>query len=187
MTKFFRLIADSEATDRWYLKAPINSLGKEVDPRLFTEGKAFLLKENLTIPIRQNGRKVEFNFGAFDMIVTPAKLNAKLVEVAGVSIQRIPACIESVSQEFEILNVLDKVNCIDESASRFVKWTVADGRPEKIGQYRMISPLRINGDAAEGRHLFRVNEWPIALIASESIKNLLAEQVTSGVQFEAVN
>src|SRR5262245_1410206 len=35
---FYRLLADPAATSRWYLMSPRDSAGREIDPRIFTQG-----------------------------------------------------------------------------------------------------------------------------------------------------
>jgi len=186
--KFYSLDADPSAISRWYLRAPIDSKGNEIDPRIFTRGELVFTKDdNLIINLRRKGVPVDFNFCDFDMIVTPANLNADLAKMIGNVVQRIPVKIESSDRDFEILNVADLVECVDESASTFTKWTHADGRPDKVGQYRMFTRLCIDGEAAAGHHLFRVREWPIALIASESVKLMFESRGVSGIRFDPVN
>ncbi len=185
--KLFRLLADPNATTRWHLRAPVNAVGNEVDSRLFTQGTAAAPNLQLTIPLRRRGDQVDFNFGDFDMVVTPAALNAELEKLSGLAIQRIPVVIESSDRKFEILNVVDQVRCIDEAHSQFTRWTAADGRSDRTGEYRMITRLRLDDQAASGHHLFRVAEWPVALIASEQVKALLENRETTGLMFEPVN
>lgn len=187
MTMFYRLLADPKAVKRWYLKAPLDASGNELDARVFTQGLRYLGALPLMIPLRRYGDLVDFNFGDFDMVVTPAKINAEIERQLGPQVQRISVEIESGNKDFEILNVLDVVRCIDKQSSEFTIWTENDGRPDKTGQFRMITQLRIDANAAEGHCLFRIAEWPITLIASEDIKKILESNVTTGVAFEPVN
>lgn len=188
LVKFYRLLADPAAVSRWYLKAPIDSSGNEVDSRVFTQGvPATTQLEGLIIPLRRKGTMIDFNFCDFDMVVTPAVLNAELAGLVGGGIQRIPVNVSSCDRDFEILNVIDLVDCVDEAASVFTKWTHEDGRPDKVGQYRMFARLCISAEAAAGHHLFRVREWPIALIASESVKLMFESRGVSGIRFDPVN
>lgn len=184
--KFYRLLSDPAATSRWYLKAPIDASGDAVDPRMFTQGVPVSSQPPLKLPIRRSGDVVGFNFCDFDMVVTPTAVNAGLEALVGSAIQRIPVIIDA-DHEFEILNVCELVPCIDESRSLFTKWTDADGRPEKSGQYRMITKLKIDPTFAVGRHIFRVAGWPIALIVSEEVKNLLEDRKLSGLRYEQVD
>lgn len=184
--KFFRLTADPSAISRWYLGGPIDASGTAVDPRSFTQGVRTTSSAALTIPLRRQGEQIDFNFGDFDMIVTPAELNAELGDLVGETIQRIPVRIGECDGKFEILNVLDLVDCFDEAASQFTRWIDADGRSDKLGEYRMITRLRIDAAAASGHHLFRLRAWPIALIGSKTVKDMLQHRRVSGLKFDPV-
>lgn len=184
---FYEILADPDATTRWYLKSPLDPSGNEVDPRLFTQGVPVGSQPLLELPLRRNGDEVGFNFCDFDMVVTPAVLNAELETLVGTAIQRIPVMVEGRRDEFEILNICELVPCLDESRSLFTKWSDADGRPEKIGQFRMIAKLKIDPVVAECHQIFRVAGWPIALIVSEKVKNLFEARKVSGIRYERVD
>jgi len=49
-------------------------------------------------------------------------------------------------------------------------WKPEDGRPEKVGSYRVIDDLRIDPSKVQGAHLFRPWGWLVALIVSEELK-----------------
>lgn len=184
---FYRLLADPTATSRWYLKSPIDPSGNEVDPRSFTQGVPVGSQPSLRLPLRRSGDEVGFNLCDFDMVVTPASINAELEALVGPAIQRVPVKVEAPSAEYEILNVCELVSCFDESRSLFTKWTDTDGRPEKVGQLRMVIKLKIDPLLADGHHLFRVAGWPIALIASQEVKRLFESMNLSGLKYERVD
>lgn len=186
ITKFYCIDVDPSATSRWYLKAPVDPSGIEIDPRIFTRGLPVASFPCLSIPLRRKGDIVDFNFCDFDMVVVSAELNTELAALVGETIQRIPVRIDGCDRQFEILNVTDLVECVDEAASTFMKWTEADGRPDKVGQYRMFTKLRIDPHIASEHHFFRVSGWPIALIASEQVKNLFEARNILGVKFDLV-
>lgn len=184
---YYRIIVDPKATDRWYLGAPVDSRGNEVDPRLFTQGVEVGGKGPFRILTRKSGRQVEFNFADFDMPVVNRRLILAFRRWSGSSIQIFEAGIEGVPEgEFFIVNTCDLVDCIDESSSQYLRWTSADGRPEKVGQYRMITNLRIDRMKASGHHFFRIAGWPIALVVSSELKAELELQGITGVSFARV-
>lgn len=185
--KYYELLADPAAFPRWYLKSPIDPSGKEVDPRLFTQGAPVGSLPALRLPLRRSGPEVDFNFCDFDMVVTPAKFNVELEALVGPAIQRVPVAIDAHASDFEILNVCELVPCLDESRSLFTKWTDQDGRPDKVGQIRMVAKLKIDPSIVLGHHLFRVAGWPIALIASQEVKSLFESRNLSGLRFEEVD
>ncbi len=184
---YYELLTDPEATSRWYLKSPVDSEGHEIDPRLFTQGLRVDHQPSLAVPLRRQGNPLDFNFCDFDMIISPASLNEAIESVAKNAIQRIPVTADNRENEFEILNICNLIDCVDESRSLLTKWTVADGRPEKAGQFRMIANLKINPAAASGHDIFRVAGWPIAVVVSEKIKTIFEERNVSGLKYERVD
>ena len=83
-----------------------------------------------------------------------------------------------------ILNVVNLVKCLNEDQSSFTKWTEEDGRPDRIGDYRMVTKLRIDPKAAAGNRLFRVRGWEIALIVNDRVKDCIEGFSESGVTFQ---
>ena len=185
-TKFYRLLADPDMSSRWYIKSPLDPAGNEIDPRLFTQGIRVRPQLPLILPLRRKGDRVGFNFCDFDMVVTPTYINAQLEALVGSAIQRIPVTVDAIRDEFEILNVCELIQCVDEKRSTLTKWTEADARSEKTGQYRMITKLAVDSVSARGHHIFRVAGWPIALIASEDAKALFEAEQLSGLKYEPV-
>jgi hypothetical protein len=184
---FYRVLPDPDAFPRWYLGAPVDSLGRDVDPRLFTSGVPVASLPALYLPLRRTGPSVAFNFCDFDMVVTPKKLNAKLEAIVGPAIQRIPVLVQGTDTEFEILNVCELVTCLDHSRSLTTIWMGAESPAEKIGHIRMVARLKIEPHAASGHDVFRVAQWPIALIVSERVKWFLESEIATGIKFEQVD
>jgi hypothetical protein len=183
---FYELIA--YGLTRWFLGPPYDPAGNEVDPRIFTDGVPVSVHSSLTIPVRELGDKVDFNFCAFDMVVTPRAFNVELEKLVGSAIQRIPVTVEGEGDRFEILNICESVLCLDESRTEHVmKWTADDGRPDKIGKYRMIIGMKIDPAAAEGHHIFRVAGWYLALIVSEEVKRFFEAWNISGLEYRRVD
>nr|WP_297532747.1 DUF1629 domain-containing protein [uncultured Roseateles sp.] len=183
---FYRLLADPSIEDRWFLGAPIDPSGSEIDARIFTDGVPVPSQPRLHVPVGVEGTRVGFNFAAFDMLISPAVVNEKLEELVGPAIQRIPVVVGE-DQSFEILNVCERVACLDDSRSQVMRWTASDGRPDKVGQYRMVIGLKIDGSRVEGRQIFRVAGWGIALIVSDDVKRLLEKCGLSGVVYQRVD
>lgn len=185
--RYYELVADPSAVSRWYLKSPLTPDGNEVDPRLFTQGLHVDHQPHLTLPVRRDGDEVQFNFCDFDMVVTPSAINEALELLVGPVAQRFRVAIEGCQDSYEILNVCDLVKCVDESRSLFAKWTEVDGRPEKVGHFRMFAKLKIDPVAAAGHEIFRISGWPIALVVSEKVKSFFEENNVSGLKFERVD
>lgn len=65
-------------------------------------------------------------------------------------------------------------------------WTEKDNYPEMLGNYKMISTIRIDPARTDGHHLFRIARWPLALLVSEDLKRALEGIPSLGVVFESV-
>lgn len=187
MNAYYWIIADDKkGFPRWYLRAPVDEAGRAIDARRFVAGKEFSGDSPLFMALRIFGPRMDFNFADFDAVVTRRELNEELLSRFKINAQRIPVKIEKTGEGYEILNVLDCLHCIDEAASEFTRFGENDGRPDKVGKYLMFIRLRINGDMVMGHDLFRVDEWPLALIASQQFKEFLEERKVTGIAFKPV-
>jgi hypothetical protein len=65
-------------------------------------------------------------------------------------------------------------------------YTEADDRPDKLGQFRMITKLRIDPDKVDRVNAFRVNGWKVALVVSDQLRRELLANETTGILFEEV-
>jgi hypothetical protein len=183
--KYFRLISDDiNAYPRWYLDCPVDENKKEIDPRIFTEGRKISGIEHLFIPLQYKGPHFDFNFAAFDMLVVPKKLNEELEKLPNMNIQRIPVTVEDQDQEYEILNILDLAECIDIENSEFTIFTKESSRPDREGEIHYFKKLIIDQEKAKEHNLFRLKEWDTASITNETVKNLIEKLGITGVAFK---
>ena len=137
--------------------------------------------------IKQPGRKLPFSFAGFDVPILDATTTKLLAEVAGTDAQFPPVSISGESSSYNILAATKTVSCVDESQSEFTRWTEADGRPDKLGQYRMFTRLALAASAVPSEaELFRVAGWKQALVASEKLVRELQRTVKEGLVYERV-
>lgn len=186
MTNFYRIVEDPRPFARWLINEPVDMHGIVVSAWNFRRGEPYRAERPLVMPLYTPGPQLDFNFSVLEAVVTSADLNAEMESRFRIRAQRIAVTVESTDTRFEILNVLDHLRCIDERRSEFTKWGENDGRPDKVGQYRMFSLIRINPAAVMGYHLFRIHEWPIALIASAQLKQFLEKRRVTGIDFVPV-
>ncbi len=185
--KYYRLVTDDDAfPDRWFLDEPVGRDGEQLDARDFRYGTAYDLSIPAAVPIQYPGRTVAFNLAAFDMPVVTTEIGQLIEDLAPAEIQRFPVRIGSATPGYEILNVVCRQDCVDEHRSEVMKWGENDGRPEKIGTYRMVTELTIDPDRVDGHHIFRIKDWEIALIVSDTIRTQLEGIENLGVKFETV-
>ncbi len=183
--KFFDIGFDYNDPARWYLDQPATPDG-EVLPGTFWSGVPWTKSCPLSVKVSQCGVPASFSHSGHSEYIVSVDLMDRLRGILkpGV-IQGIPVNVHGYPGGYEVLNVLDIVDCVDEDHSEFSLWTAEDGRPDRIGDYRM-SLLRIDPKRAEGHDLFRVKGWTIALICSEKIKDCLEKAGVTGIQFTSV-
>lgn len=174
--------------DRWFLDEPFDADGNPVDARTFTAARPANVRAPLEIPVDEPGPAVTFTLGAFDMPVVSKAIGDRMATVAPDAVQRIPSRIRGARGEYETLNVLHEVDCLDEARSALTWWTAADGRPDKIGTYRMVrNDMTLRAERVVGRKLFRIQGRRIALIASEEVKHAFEEVGVTGIKFRMLD
>jgi hypothetical protein len=102
-------------------------------------------------------------------------------------VQFIPARVEGETESYFILNAFQVIRCIDDRRSERVEyWRPEDGNPEEVGQYRVITGLRIDPNKVGEAHIFRPWGWYVALIVSEHLKHAMEQEGLTGLRFIAV-
>ena len=142
--KYYRLSDDVESIGRWFLKGPTDMTGRLVDADLLSQGKRTDGFESLRFSLRRPGTPLAMTFADFDVIVGDAQSTNTLCSISPTGIQIIPTEIETsenLLKNYHVINITDTVRCMDETNSEIVRWTASDGRPEKIGHYRMVTHL----------------------------------------------
>jgi hypothetical protein len=181
---FYRLGFDHTIQPQWFLSEPADEAGQAIDPRAFTEGQPYTGPTPRKLAVLQQGLELDFSFGPFDMPVVRRLIGDALGELCGPSIERFPVRVDGVP-EFEVLNVTSVLDCFDYANSVYTLWPEGGNRPEKAGELRMVLELRIDPERVGNAHLFRVEGWPVALIASSSLKEML-EGTATGLTFAPV-
>jgi len=182
--RYYVVTVAPDVGQQWFSEEPVQDGGTSLDARAFVDcarydGPPLILK---TI---QHGRRFPINFGPFDMPVVTVELGERLRTLAGGDVQLVPARIDGVDS-VRILNVLTCCSCIDESRTIGTKWMPDDGRPDKVGNYRMIIKLFIDVERTGGSHVLRIHDWQTPLIISEYVSTHLTRQELEGVRLMPV-
>ncbi|HLL06523.1 MAG TPA: DUF1629 domain-containing protein [Myxococcaceae bacterium] len=188
MSRYFRLRDDMKIPGRWALGAPIDPVGREIDPWQFEKGRVVELDFTPRFPSLVSGAPLEFSCAAFGIPLVHGRF-VRLFEQRGLQheVQFIPARIDDVSEPYFILNALRTLRCIDEARSEEIEyWRPEHGEPERVGEYRAVYGLKIDPAKAAGADIFRTWGWSVALIASEHLKQVLEEERITGMKFTAV-
>jgi hypothetical protein len=172
--------------DRWFLDEPLTKTGEPIDGRDFVHGQPYLGPVPVHMPIQQEGRRVPFSLAAFDMPVVTQEIAQLVDQIAPGEVEIFPVTIASSVAGYSILNVIHREACVDESRSEILRWKPEDGRPDKVGRYRMLSDLTVDPAKTKNRHIFRVEDYVIILIVSERLKTALEQINDLGIVFRPV-
>jgi len=184
--RYYEMVGSlDQEPDRWFLGEPTDTLGHEVDSRSFIAGVRVETPAPLRIQVYRDGMPLDFTFAAFDMPVVHRSLGELIERIAPGDVQRIAAHVGDRG-DFEILNMTRSIACVDESRTYIMRWGPRDGRPDKIGEYRMIDDLHIRPESAGSAPIFRILGWEIDLICSEALKQQIEARRLTGLKFRPV-
>jgi hypothetical protein len=185
--RYFRLVDDVYVPGRWHLRSPTDLQGREVDPWAFTDGTPIPNPGRLRIPVDRPGKPLDFSLTGLAVPVIHVRVAAALTELAPGEVQLLPVEIQGQPEQFCILVATRLIRCIDDAACKEVElWTPEDGRPEKVGEYRDVSGLRIDPSKVGDTHVFRPWGWSVALLVSEDVKDALERLGATGTRFSEV-
>lgn len=173
--------------DQWFLDEPLSVEGTEIDAREFTEGVEYRGVRPASVPIASTGKEVAFHLGAFDMPVVSRPVAETITRVAGSDIELFPIDVPTAKDDYSILNVICRLDCLDESRSEFTRWKEKDGRPDRLGDYHVISTIRVDAERTGNHHIFRLRDWPLALFVSDTLRHALEEIPNLGVKFHTAS
>lgn len=170
---------------RWALRSPVDEAGQEVDPWQFDKGLRLELPQALRLPVARSGLSLDFTSTGLAIPVVSRRV-ISLFERLGFQdqVQFFPAQVEGQTERYFILNVLRVIQCIDEARSEEIHhWKPEDGDPEKVGQYRVVSGMRIDPTQVGDAHIFRPWGWRVVIVVSEYLKQAMEEEGITGPRF----
>ncbi|MDP1562027.1 MAG: hypothetical protein Q8M16_11670 [Pirellulaceae bacterium] len=178
MAEYFKVAMDDER--RWHLellavKPPIDIWACcQVDVSL-------PVKFGVLVP----GLKVDYNPSCFAIPVVSKRFADVLQSISPDEIQRLPASVDNDPNNWKVLNVVSKVDCIDYARSSIQSYP--QDHPEKPGKPRGVLRLVIDKNLAKGHHVFRAKDWEVVLIVSNDVKAALARLPVTGLEFIPVS
>lgn len=187
-TRFFEL-AENVQAGCWYLGDPLDAQGQEVEnPYVFRAGARVPGGKRLTFPVEQPGRPLDFSSAGLGMApVVHVRLASTFSSLAPDDVQLIPVGIKGHPDQYVLLVATRLIRCIDDKTSREVRyWKPEHGQPERVGEYRSVSGLRIDTSKVGDARVFRTWGWDVALIVHEDIKHALERAKATGVKFTEV-
>jgi len=183
--KYYELLDDVHVPGRWYLGEIINRIdGSALE---LWSGVRMDKPVSLEAEVTHPGKPLDYLITAFANPIVRKPLAAALTAIAGNDLQLLPVSIAGY-KDFQVLNILRVIHCLDEKKSKFKKWTKDSIRSDKEGQYEWVinltvDPSQIPSDA----HIFRIQGWKIAIIVSEQTKEAMESCGCLGAKFQLVS
>jgi hypothetical protein len=174
---------------QWCLDTPVPIAGGELeDPWMFVQGKPVADPGPLKAKPFHFGEKRTFTVANADRTpIANEQVAGVFREIASDDVQLFPVDVEGAPERYYIVNATRCFKCVDEKNSREVQVYPPDGAvPDRVGEYRAISGLRIDTSKIENARVFRPMGWEIALIVSEEVKEGIERIGNTGVYFNRV-
>jgi hypothetical protein len=182
--RYFRLLDDVHVPGRWHLGEVTTSRAEVPD---FLAATAPPLGEHAHVAVTHAGKSLDFCLTSFGVPVATRELAKAIASVAEDDLQLVPLTIDGDSR-FVVLYARRVVACLDERRSEFTKWSDGDHRRDLSGRFRMVTKLFVDTRRIPPRvNLFRIEGWPIALIISEGVKNVMEAAGCVGARFDEVS
>jgi hypothetical protein len=186
-TRYYELFDKMSIPGRWLLRMPVDERGEWIDTWQFKEGRVLNIEGPIRVPVKPTGTALEFS-SSMGIPVVHRRVVA-LFERLGLQkeVQFIPAQVEGQSEPWFILNTPRVIRCIDDArCEEVLYWRPEDGQPERVGEYRNVSGLKVDVTKVGDANIFRPWGWLVVLIVSERVKQALEEEGITGIQFVAV-
>ncbi|MBN8228738.1 hypothetical protein JYK02_14610 [Corallococcus macrosporus] len=187
--RYFDLKIDVYVKGRWYLSEPTDLSGRQIDDIWqFLDGRRIADPGPLSIPLSRPGKALDIDFaGAGQAPIVNALVARVFRDLAPNDVQLFPVKIEGQAEPFFLLNIARTVRAIDDAACEEARrWAPEDDEPEKVGQYHVVSGLRIDKAKVESERVFRLWGWPLPIVVDEEIKEALERVGASGARFDEV-
>ena len=187
MARYFELMDDRRSPSRWHLGSPVDEHGQEIDFWLFKKGQVLELGCIPRFPVDVPGHPLDCCWAAFSIPVVHERVVQLFRRLDVREVQFIPVRVEGQEEPYFILNALRILRCIDDARCKRVEsWKPEDNRPDKLGEYKVVSGLRVDPAKVGDARIFRPWGWRVALILSEDLKEALAAENITGTRFVEV-
>ncbi|HEX8700432.1 MAG TPA: DUF1629 domain-containing protein [Myxococcaceae bacterium] len=184
--RYFELADDVYVPQRWHLDVPTDSHGRQVDDRQFMYGTPVHIADRLRFPVEIAGKPLDFTLAGIGAPVAHVRVASMFAELAPHDVQLIPVDVEGQPDQYLILVATRLIDCIDETASRFDRWTPEEGVLHTTRRYSIMYELRIEKAKVASAKVFRCEGWMGPLIVSGEIKDALDRMGATGTRFEEV-
>ena len=189
---FAEIEYDQADNRKWHLSVPhVLPDGSWKDVWAYSRCERISPVMPLDVSVKKIGRPVDYNFASFNIPIVSARLGQIIDEIAPLDIQRIPVNMSAVG-EWEVLNVLHKVDCLDRRRSiiQYFPSDPADPEviqyPHRAGKPRGVVKLVIDPQRVHDRHIFRIQDWTVVVIISNVLKQSFESAGVTGIHYRSV-
>lgn len=181
--KYYKIIDDLDVPKKWVL-GNVNFVNEGDFWRYIRAGKVDVPNYELSVNIRKQGSKVDFNLADFELFIVNEKVK-NLIQTDDV--QFIPVNVFNEEEKYFILALNVEIDCVDEEHSNFDKWLDNDPiRPDKAGQYKTFYKLILDYKKADNKDLFRVKKFNSIAVISERLKSIFEKNSVTGIKYKLV-
>ena len=182
---YYRLNTDIYFPNRWFL----GDIIKVKDEWAFMQGRPVDEKKfkNLKVEVYEKGASMDFTeTSAFIAPIVSEKFAACLSEYMD-EVQLIPVKVPKSKEQYFIMVVKNKIDCVDESKSIFSKFEKDDSvRPDLAGEYREMGVLKIKTTVVD-KAIFRLDKFNVYIIINGEVKSKLEKAKVTGARFLLVS
>lgn len=184
---YFRLIFDVERENRWLPLDIIDEAGEVILPSSFTKAIPFEVPKTDKLKVALDpvviGNPVHFAMTPWRVPIVDSILAQIIEGFEADAIQRIPVTVLPDVENYEILNIVSKLNCLDYERTT-IQYYDEYAPPKKIGKIRSLTNIHLIAELAENHHIFRLADYTLMIIVSEVLKRVLEEKEFTGMKFD---
>lgn len=191
---YFELLYDQSDVNMWHLHIdPELPDGTWWDVWAFTRCERISDPTPVTAMVDKVGHEVDFNFASFNIPIVSRRLGNLIASAAGHNVQRMPVSIAGRQLEWEALNVLNCVDCLDHKRSiidyypQALSDPIVTKSPGRAGKPRGVRKLAIDGRRVGEFHVFRIKHWEVPIIVSQDVRDKMLHEGISGIRFSRVS
>ncbi len=131
--------------------------------------------------IQVDGDRIDYYDSASCTTVVSRRLAELWERLAGDEIQRIPALVEGDSGEWEVINIVRCIDCIDHTRSKITYYP--DNHPKTPGKPRGVLRLVLDADRIGHHHIFHPTDWEVVTVVSELMKRAMEDMGATGIDY----
>lgn len=137
------------------------------------------------VEILADGPVADFNDSNYAVIISRRLADFLRDFLPADAAEYLPADVSGAEGEWEVLNLLESIDCLDRERSKIEYRDMSD--PDRPGEPRSVNRMVLDPLRASGHDLFRLKDWKVAVIASERFKNAFQKAGFTGIDFWEVS